>query len=910
MTYAQKKRGRAFDTFLALAVTALLLFNFEDAQAQTTVVTGTIYETAVVSGSVVTRLSNQYITLKEIQRAGSIIIRRDVSVKLTDGTFSMTVPRSNFTAGDTTKIRMYAPAAPLDSLGIEGVWMIVPDAATADLNSMSRTRAYGPPGFALLVPRLLAGTSGDLDAVDTLIFEGGATVVRALGTLTVTIAATMPYGDSIRVADSLARLARQIAETDSARIDTVGSAERAQIVLDIQSLAARLDTAGQAERSTIVADIITLTSRIADAGKWNVYTTGSYKVMAPKFQDSPLDTLTEKHTNDGSATFAGPITADLIYSTDWFETSSNATGMHFGGSSNYITRNKLRASGGGFEIEHRTEFAVRDGSGYQLKSNIGRTWLGNSLGIGVTDPANRLEVAGNLEVIDSTITAPYFNFKTSNGKIWTAGATSTSNYIGYWGLGNSHGNGYNMWSGGPLHFRSVNESGVKRMTVSGDSITMYKPTTINADVNIDAYSLTIDADGAGPSKASSIYFGRSGSRIYSGYYNGLFYYANSHRFDVTANDGYVDFLPNSGTSSIMDDNGKWGFGTIDVGKYSGNFGGNLYVNLDSLLFAGTVVFGIDQTKPADTASAILYGSACRVLQRGGMAGGYSAVAGTPYSIALGYKAKAGEAQGNNYYFQTAIGGDNVTTSGWRATAIGGANTTATGGQATAIGGAGCIASGSAAVAIGGSGTASGSNSLSLGAVTSGASGTYSVVMGGRYLDGNYKYGAFMSGSQGTAKWSQETHRGYGYLTFLRDNGYKSTGLKDTTNNTATDTLSFINTSTEQIWEGDNTTNGDWDERGLYLPAEEAYEFTLTVVAFSDVTNEGAKYKFEGMIKRTAAGVTSFVGTPSKAVWEDDATWDCEIVADDASDNLFILVTGDATDPVKWVATITGNYVEW
>jgi len=90
-----------------------------------------------------------------------------------------------------------------------------------------------------------------------------------------------------------------------------------------------------------------------------------------------------------------------------------------------------------------------------------------------------------------------------------------------------------------------------------------------------------------------------------------------------------------------------------------------------------------------------------------------------------------------------------------------------------------------------------------------------------------------------------------------------------------------------------------------INAQSALAFQIKVVARDDIANEVAMYTFEGLIKRDAANNTVMSVCNKTIVHEDDATWDCNVTADDANEALIITVTGDATNPTQWAAVLEG-----
>lgn len=103
---------------------------------------------------------------------------------------------------------------------------------------------------------------------------------------------------------------------------------------------------------------------------------------------------------------------------------------------------------------------------------------------------------------------------------------------------------------------------------------------------------------------------------------------------------------------------------------------------------------------------------------------------------------------------------------------------------------------------------------------------------------------------------------------------------------------------------------------IFLGAEANQRFTIrpsSVLAFKmiitardNVAGEVAMYTVvDGLIKRDAANNTVLVNCTVTTVHEDDAGWDVAVTADDGNEALIITVTGDAANPVQWVAVLDG-----
>jgi hypothetical protein len=81
-------------------------------------------------------------------------------------------------------------------------------------------------------------------------------------------------------------------------------------------------------------------------------------------------------------------------------------------------------------------------------------------------------------------------------------------------------------------------------------------------------------------------------------------------------------------------------------------------------------------------------------------------------------------------------------------------------------------------------------------------------------------------------------------------------------------------------------------------------YKVTIVA-KNVTSgvQDAAYEITGVI-RNRAGTTSLTQYAKTVLHEDDATWDCDVIADDGNDALKVQVTlGAAATTIRWVAKI-------
>jgi hypothetical protein len=91
---------------------------------------------------------------------------------------------------------------------------------------------------------------------------------------------------------------------------------------------------------------------------------------------------------------------------------------------------------------------------------------------------------------------------------------------------------------------------------------------------------------------------------------------------------------------------------------------------------------------------------------------------------------------------------------------------------------------------------------------------------------------------------------------------------------------------------------------LILSNDSTYTFSILVTARrTDLDNESAGYKFEGVIDRNnTAATTNFVISPIKTILAEDSTiWDCNLTADTTNGGLAITATGEVNKTIKWVA---------
>jgi len=99
--------------------------------------------------------------------------------------------------------------------------------------------------------------------------------------------------------------------------------------------------------------------------------------------------------------------------------------------------------------------------------------------------------------------------------------------------------------------------------------------------------------------------------------------------------------------------------------------------------------------------------------------------------------------------------------------------------------------------------------------------------------------------------------------------------------------------------------GDESNQRFKIRPSSVLSFILQITARDNVGNAVAAYHYQGVIKRDASNNTTLVNATQTYIQEEDASWDVAISADDTNDALKILVTGDSTNPVQWVARLDG-----
>lgn len=264
-------------------------------------------------------------------------------------------------------------------------------------------------------------------------------------------------------------------------------------------------------------------------------------------------------------------------------------------------------------------------------------------------------------------------------------------------------------------------------------------------------------------------------------------------------------------------------------------------------------------------------------------------------------------------YSTIGGGNQNTASGVASTVGGGQINTASGAQSTVSGGDTNVAGGTASVVAGGAQITLSTTSArsdyagALGGfqntLGSGSAARFSGMLAGRSNTVNAEYAAILAGRECTASGEAAVAMGYGATAsspgqFAMASGYFSAAgdaqaskyvmRRQTTDATPTElrlgsTLGFR----------------------LLLSNDSLYAFHILVAGrgTGSDTQRGA-YEIKGAISVTAAGSAAIVGTPTYTVLaEDDAAWDCAVVADTTNKALQINVTGAAATTINWVADV-------
>ena len=301
--------------------------------------------------------------------------------------------------------------------------------------------------------------------------------------------------------------------------------------------------------------------------------------------------------------------------------------------------------------------------------------------------------------------------------------------------------------------------------------------------------------------------------------------------------------------------------------------------------------------------------------------GSSARNGRTNAVSIGYG--AGSAYGNGsvsvgagasgyFNFDTAVGNNANTDSGGNSVAIGresnggdGANSVAVGAYASAEKGR-CVTIGYQSKGGDTGGTAVG--------YYADAEATYAVAMGYYSLGGATEGVAIGRSADAETAYStvlgSYNHGGLGYGLVIGSHshaerfGEQWTGadVELTANKAGRGQITW-NGSTADATPTEMFIRGVASNRFTII-ANSAINFTIKVIARDSTSGDIASYNFYGAIKRDGSSNTALVGSLVKdIIAEEDTSWDCAVTADDTNEALIVTVTGDASNTVKWSATV-------
>jgi hypothetical protein len=225
-----------------------------------------------------------------------------------------------------------------------------------------------------------------------------------------------------------------------------------------------------------------------------------------------------------------------------------------------------------------------------------------------------------------------------------------------------------------------------------------------------------------------------------------------------------------------------------------------------------------------------------------------------------------------------LGGQSNTASGLHSVAIGSGNT-AGGESAAAIGTANSCGI-QASFAFGAFNTVNAGNSVAIGFQHSVQSGVNTIAIGSN-AGGNGSAGSIVHAN--------------GAFSAAGDAQREEYVCRRTTTN---------NVQTELTADGAAPFAAGSATNRVPIANDSAYAFFIMVVARNTATNnESAAYIIQGAIDNNANTV-AFVGSPTVTILgEDVAGWDATVAADNTNKSLQILVTGENSKTIRWVAAL-------
>ncbi len=407
--------------------------------------------------------------------------------------------------------------------------LFVPDAPAAMLYDLLPPGAI-PQTYLVAVPALVIDTT----AADSLVFDGDFIVQwtgrKAKISLNDDSTAKVAYGDSIRIADSLARVALDSASAArqdllnqiavlTAQLDTAGTYTRvilyAQIATlydslgtvqqQIADLSARIDTVGTFDRIANAARDAQQDIDIAAAGKWIQYDATVRRIASPKWLAVPGDTNVAKWDNLGNLTIYTDDNAVNGYAqinvpngainAQWVNASSGLMGPMWTPTGGAAFLTAADATYGGYMLGGQATGLTFDASSASGKQR----WLVNGaermrltasgkLGIGKADPGYSFESFGWVKSDSGFIsTGSFDHFGKGKTDWWMA--------LGY---GDTYGRLYsNATRGVELFSQNFNVSlqtvndgiyfvpqGKVNFILKGDSATIHKPVTLTHNLYV------------------------------------------------------------------------------------------------------------------------------------------------------------------------------------------------------------------------------------------------------------------------------------------------------------------------------------------------------------------------------------------------------------------------------------------
>jgi hypothetical protein len=179
---------------------------------------------------------------------------------------------------------------------------------------------------------------------------------------------------------------------------------------------------------------------------------------------------------------------------------------------------------------------------------------------------------------------------------------------------------------------------------------------------------------------------------------------------------------------------------------------------------------------------------------------------------------------------------------------------------------------------------------------------------GAYVNGVYShaYGDFMSFTNFETGIGVLTNSGETAAAIVREDGLflcPDDGLvADQDQGTQIATLVGVtNDNTPQVLD-----RNAWNYTGLPIPADYAGAFDGVVIGVDTTNYECCSYQIKGMVKNVA-GTLSLLGGNVSVLHEEDASWTVTLAVNSTSDCLEVTVTGDATNQVRWTASLRFAY---